>query len=210
MRSSLGLVAVFVLAISGAVALALVQSIYAPQSKGNSEVAGASSRDLYIADELGSPFGYAPDLPLGEVQFLTVKGLVVENESQYSSTITPDGTSFKVNSGMQPGDSYAVFVSLNNSSMVHQSAELTVEAPQSVTIQVQASPGSAAAPEVSRVGRNHWTIIHPGETQPGGPFDLSISVYSSKFLSLDDGGVHFELRASEYIPQRPQLAGLVY
>ncbi|MDA1227495.1 MAG: hypothetical protein O3A33_05975 [Chloroflexi bacterium] len=209
MRSSLGIIAVFALAVAGAFTLALAQKAYAPPSNDNN-VVSASTRDIYISDELDGPYGFSRELPLGEIQHLTIKGLVVSPDQEHISTIAPDGTSIGVNSSMQPGDSYGMYLSLNNSSAVPQSAELTVDAPQSVTIDVEATPGSAAGPEVSKVERNHWTIIYSGETQPGGPFDLTVSVQSSRFLSQEDGLVQIELLASEYIPQRPQLVGLVY
>ena len=209
MRSSLGLITVFALAIMGAITLSLAQRAYAPPAV-DDDIVSAAQRDLYIADDSEGPYGYAPDLPMGETQFLTFKALVVNSEIEHSSSVTPDGTSFRVNAGMQPGDSFEMYVSLNNSSSVTQSAELTVDAPEDMIIDVQTSMGSASAPEVNFVRRNHWTIIYSGDARPGGPFDLSISVYSSKFMSREDGRVQFELQASEYIPQRPQLAGLVY
>ena len=213
MRSSLGLIAVFTLAVAGAFALALAQRAYAPPSSDDTSVS-ASTRDIYVVDETDGPFGYARDLPLGESQHLTIKGVVVISELEHMSNIAPDGASFAIYSRMQPGESYGIHVLLNNSSAVSQSAELTVDAPQSMTIEVQVSPGSAAAPEVNRVGRNHWTIIHAGTrartSQAGSPFDLTISVHSSRFVSQKDGRVRVDLKSSEYIPQRPQLAGLVY
>ena len=210
MRSSLGIVAVFVLAVAGAFALTLAQRAYTPPST-NNPLAGASTRDVYVvAKGLDGSSEYIGDLPMGESQFLTVKGLVVNSEVEHGSVITPDGRSFTVVRSMQPGESYDVHVSLNNSSTVPQSAELTVNAPQSVTILVQTARGSAAAPEVTSAGLNHWNIVHSGEDKTGGPFDLTISVYSSRFLSQGDGRVEFKLKASEYIAQRPQLAGLVY
>ena len=210
-------VAVLALAVAGAFALALAQRAYAPPSADDT-IVSASTRDLYVIDEVDGPFGYARDLPLGESQYLTVKGLVVDSApdstGEHTFRITPDGGSITVNRGMQPGESYSIHVSLNNSSAVPQSAELTVDTPQSMTIEVRSSPGSAAAPEVNRVGHNHWTVVHSGapaeEAQAGGPFDLTISVHSSRYVSQEDGRVQIDLRASEYIPRRPQLAGLVY
>ena len=158
MRSSLGIVAVFALAVAGAFALALAQRAYAPPSTDDSAVS-ASTRDLYVIDEVDGPFGYAKDLPLGESQYLTVKGLVVGSDGdsavEHIFRITPDGGSITVNRGMQPGESYSIHVSLNNSSAVPQSAELRMEAPQSMTIEVRSSPGSAAAP------RRRGQQLHP-------------------------------------------------
>lgn len=209
MRSSLGIIAVFALAVAGALMLALAQRAYAPPSN-DANAAGASTRDSYVADDSDGQNGFSRDLPLGEVQHLTFKGLVVSPDLEYLSTIAPDGTTIAVKSSMQPGDGYVMLLSLNNSSAVPQSAELTVYAPQSLTVEVQATPGSAAAPEVKQVSRDHWTIIYSGETRPGGPLDLTVSVQSSRFISERDGLVRIKLLASEYIPQRPQLAGLVY
>ena len=209
MRSSLGIIAVFALAVAGALSLALAQRVYAPTSDGD-HIVNASTRDVYVSDELDGPYGFSRDLPLGEVQHLTVKGLAVSPDLEHLTSIAPDGTAIAVNTRMQPGESYGMHLSLNNSSSMPQSAELIVDAPQSMTFVVQATPGSAAAPEVEQVGRNHWTIIHSGVTRHGGPLDLTIIVQSSRFVSQEDGLVYIELLASEYIPQRPQLAGLVY
>jgi hypothetical protein len=145
-----------------------------------------------------------------ESQFLTIKSLVVIPDIDHASTIAPDGTGFNVSNSRQPGSSYDIYISLHNASEVHQSAELTVEAPGSVTVDVQASMGSAAAPDVIQTAPDRWTIIHSGQPKLCGPFDLTITVYSSKFMSNVDGRLRFELKASEYVAQRPQLAGLVY
>jgi len=145
-----------------------------------------------------------------ESQFLTIKSLVVIPDIDHASTIAPDGTGFNVSNSRQPGSSYDIYISLHNASEVHQSAELTVEAPGSVTVDVQASMGSAAAPDVIQTAPDRWTIIHSGQPKLCGPFDLTITVCSSKFMSNVDGRLRFELKASEYVAQRPQLAGLVY
>jgi hypothetical protein len=139
MRSSLGIMAVFALAALGALALALAHNAYVSSSTDDA-VVSASSRDTYTGNVLGVPTGYLGDLPLGGSQFLTFKSLVVIPKIDHASTIAPGGTGFNVSSGMQPGDSYDIYISLNNASEVQQSAGLTLD--------LQTSIGSVADPDV--------------------------------------------------------------
>jgi len=126
MRSRLGIMAVFALAALGALALALAHNAYASLSTDDA-VVSASSRDTYTGNVLGGVTWYLGDLLLGESQFLTVKSLLVIPKIDHASAIAPDGTGFNVSSGMQPGDSYNIYISFNNASEIPQSADLTVD-----------------------------------------------------------------------------------
>jgi hypothetical protein len=203
--------------LGAAVLLVFAQVRYPPVENGSLSIASAAAtRKLadFPGKEAWSKEALSPGpLPLGEVQYVTVKAFVVEGLEEFTSAASQDGTSFTVASELKPGQRYEIHLVLNSASDVTQAAELVVNKPDDLSIELDMPAQQAIALDIEQQAPNRWTVITaPAGEDNGGFFDLIITAYATRYMSLEKSRATFTLKTPYHLPSNPGPgpAGFLY
>ncbi len=135
----------------------------------------AARVDDFLPDEQDSS-----GLPAGELQALTVNAVAIEGGEGSEASVSEDGASFTVSSDLEGGDSYRIYLALNNASEEPQMAEL-VGSGGGLSFEVEMPSSPIDTFVVEKKSPNRWLIKTLPSARSGGRFDLLITV------TADDG-----------------------